>query len=143
MNSCAFALVLSCSYEHWTPKADKNVRAPERCEMRTLLSIFRFLVWLSSVLRPPPHPFHVPISHLHRPTPQGSFSAFQLLIWCFQLSLARKVCSYFAGQFFSTWLATLCFLLSQYLLFSMSAFRFEATAEVWATPVSASSGGTP
>ena len=27
MNSCAFALVLSCSYEHWMPKADKNVRA--------------------------------------------------------------------------------------------------------------------
>src|ERR1035441_5856059 len=30
MNSCAFALVLSCPYEHWTPKADKNVRAPEK-----------------------------------------------------------------------------------------------------------------
>jgi hypothetical protein len=30
MNSCAFALVLSCSYEHWTPKADKNVRATEK-----------------------------------------------------------------------------------------------------------------
>ena len=28
MNSGAFALALSCSYEHWMPKADKNVRAP-------------------------------------------------------------------------------------------------------------------